>query len=199
MKRSLKRILYALFIILIVPLWLLYLLQSLLMGRMKSFEGYSQLMSLFPGLFGNYLRWAFYKLTLDRLGEDTCICFGVTMADPGIRIGRGVYIGSFCNLGLCTIEDDVLLGTDVHIISGFAQHGYKDLDVPMRDQKRTLVNVSIGRDSWIGNKAVVGSNVGEKSIIGAASLVNHDVPPYSIAAGNPAKVIKDRRQQSAKE
>ncbi len=199
MRRFLKRIVYAVFFAPVLPLWALYRLESALIGREKCFAGYSQLFSLFPGLFGNYLRWAFYKLTLDGLGEDTCISFGVTMANPGVCIGRGVYIGSDCNLGLCTIEDDVLFGTDVHVISGFSQHGHLDLDVPMREQKGRLVNVRIGRDSWIGNKAVVGGNVGEKCIIGAASLVVREIPPYSVAVGNPAKVIRDRRNPEHRE
>jgi virginiamycin A acetyltransferase len=194
MKRIIKWISYSVSVVLVIPLWILYAVQSALLGREKSFAGYSQLLSLFPGITGNYLRWAFYKLTLEKLGVDVCISFGVTLVSPSIRIGRGVYIGPWCNLGLCTIEDDVLLGTDVHIISGFAQHGYDDLMLPIREQKGKLLNVCIGRDCWIGNKAIVGNHVGEKCIIGAASLVNREIPPYSIAAGNPAKVIHDRRE-----
>jgi virginiamycin A acetyltransferase len=197
MRRVLKRMVYALFILLALPLWALYRLQALFMGREAAFPGYSQLLSLFPGISGNYLRWAFYKLTLASLGEDTCICFGVTLADPGACIGRGVYIGAECNLGLCTIADDVLLGTDVHIMSGFNQHGYADLSVPIREQKGTLVRVHVGRDTWIGNKAIVGNHVGERSIIGAASLVVNEIPPFSIAVGNPARVLRDRRNQAA--
>jgi len=108
-----------------------------------------------------------------------------------------VYVGAYCNLGLCSIEDDVLLGTDAHIISGFAQHGYADLGIPIRKQQGELLNVRIGCDTWIGNKAVVGNHVGKKCIIGAASLVVHEVLPYSIAVGNPAKVVRDRHQEVA--
>lgn len=193
MHRLFKRAVYGVFIVAAVPLWLLYRLQSLLLGARKSFEGYSQLVSLFPGMPGNYLRWAFYRLTIDGLGEDTCICFGTTLVDPSIRIGKGVYIGPFCNLGLCTIEDDVLLGTGVHIISGFTQHNYSDLSIAIRDQKGSLRNVCVGRDTWIGNGAIVGNDVGTKCVIGAASLVVHEIPPYSVAAGNPARIIRDRR------
>ena len=71
-----------------------------------------------------------------------------------IRIGRGVYIGPFCNLGLCTVEDDVLLATEVHVMSGFAQHGYESLDTPIREQKGRLLNIRIGADTWVGNKSV---------------------------------------------
>ena len=186
---------YLISIVIVLPIWLFYLLESLVLGKEKSFPGFSQYMSLFPGISGNYLRYGFYKLTLDRLGEDACICFGVTLVHPGIRIGKGVYIGPFCNLGLCTIEDDVLLATEVHVMSGFQQHGYESLDIPIREQEGKLTNIRIGAGSWIGNKAVIGSHVGEKSIIGAASLVNKEIPPYSIAVGNPAKVIRDRREK----
>ena len=142
------------------------------------------------------MRFAFYRMTIASLGENSCICFGATLAHPDIRIGGGVYIGPWCNLGLCTIEDDVLFGSDVHVISGFNQHGYKDISIPIREQRGELLNVVIGRDSWIGNKAVVGNHIGEKSIIGTASLVIREVPPYSIAAGNPAQVIRDRRDKN---
>jgi len=192
-KRALKQLIIFLFCLVVLPLWLLYRLEVLLLKRREAFYGYSQLLCLFPGIIGNYLRFAFYRMTIAALGEDSCISFGATLAQPGIRIGRGVYIGPWCNLGLCTIEDDVLFGSDVHVISGFNQHGHADISVPIREQRGELLNVRIGRDSWIGNKAVVGNHVGEKSVIGAASLVVHEVPPYSVAAGNPAKVIRDRR------
>jgi virginiamycin A acetyltransferase len=195
MKKYFKRLVYGVFIILALPLWLLFVIQSLALGRNRSFYDCSQFLSLIPGTLGDYFRFAFYKLTLPHLGENTCICFGATLANPDICIGRGVYIGPYCNLGLCTIEDDVLFGTDVHVISGFAQHGYADLNVPIRDQENRLLNVRIGADTWIGNKTVVGNHVGVKCIIGAASLVNREIPPYSIAVGNPAKVIRDRREQ----
>jgi len=56
------------------------------------------------------------------------------------------------------------------VISGFNQNGHDDISVPMREQCGKLLNVKIGRDSWIGNKAVVGNHVGEKSIVGAAGI-----------------------------
>ena len=193
MKHVIKRFVIFIFCLTVSPLWLLYRLEALILKRNEVFYGYSQLLCLFPGIVGNYIRFAFYRMSTASLGDDSCISFGVTLAHPDIRIGRGVYIGPWCNLGLCTVEDDVLFGSDVHVISGFNQHGHDDISVPMREQRGELLNVKIGRDSWIGNKAVVGNHVGEKSIVGAASLVVNEVPPYSVAVGNPAKVIRDRR------
>jgi virginiamycin A acetyltransferase len=196
-RRAIKQFIISAFYVLVLPLWLIYRTELFLSKRKDTFYGYSQLLSLFPGIIGNYIRFAFYRMTLASLGDDCCISFGVTLADADIRIGSGVYIGPWCNLGLCTLEDDVLLGTDVHIMSGFAQHGYSDLLIPMREQKGEILNVRIGRDTWVGNKAVVGNHIGEKCIIGAASLVNREVPPYSIAVGNPAQVIRNRREAVA--
>jgi virginiamycin A acetyltransferase len=193
MKRIVNCAAKAIFVLIVVPVWVLYLLESTILGRKKSFPGYSQFFSLIPGLVGNYLREAFYRLSLVHLGSQSCICFGVILSDPGARIGSGVYIGPHCNLGLCTIEDDVLLGSGIHIMSGMSQHGFADLFVPIREQKGELLNVRIGRDTWIGNNTVVGNHVGEKCVIGAAALVIREVPPFSIAVGNPAKVIRDRR------
>ena len=193
MKRIFKRFIILLFSLAVLPLWLFYRLQALFLKRDEAFYGCSQLLCLFPGIVGNYIRFAFYRMTIAGLGHDSCISFGVTLAHPDIRIGSGVYVGPWCNLGLCTIEDDALFGSDVHVISGFNQHGAADISIPIREQRGELLNVKIGRDSWIGNKAVVGNHVGEKSIVGAASLVVREVPPYSVAVGNPAKVIRDRR------
>jgi virginiamycin A acetyltransferase len=192
MKNALKSVLYGIAVTLALPLWLLYRLQSLVAGRPTAFYDFSQLLSLFPGTPGNYLRYGFYKLTLARLGRDACICFGATISHPGTEIGRGAYVGPYANLGLCAIGDDVLIGTGVHVMSGFTQHGTEDLERPMREQPGKLVRVSIGEDCWIGNRSVVGADVGRKTIVGAASVVTKELPAMSIAVGNPARVLRSR-------
>jgi acetyltransferase-like isoleucine patch superfamily enzyme len=200
MKGAAKSILRGFFVVLALPFWLAYLIRKGISGGTATpggaaaFYDFSQLMSLFPGSSGNYLRYAFYRLTLPRLGKDACICFGATLSHPEIEIGRFAYIGPFCNLGLCSIGDHALLGTGVHVMSGFAQHGIGDLETPIREQPGTLRRVRIGEDCWIGNKAVIGADVGRKCVVGAASLVNRELPEYSIAVGNPARVIRSRKE-----
>jgi virginiamycin A acetyltransferase len=193
MKAIAKTVLRALCLFLVFPLWAFYKLLHLAFGN-AVFYGFSQLLSLVPGFTGNYLRHAFYRLSLARLGRDACIGFMATLSHPDTEIGAGAYVGPFCNLGLCSIGDDTLLGTGVHIMSGFGQHRHADLVTPIRHQGGTLTRVKVGEDCWIGNQAVVGADVGRKSIIGAASLVTKAIPEYSIAHGNPAKVVRDRRQ-----
>lgn len=197
MRRLAKGAVLGLAMIPAFPLWLLYRLEALFLGADKAFYGWSQLLSLFPGIPGNYLRFAFYRLSLAGLGADACICFGATLAHPGIRIGRGAYVGPFCNLGLCDIGDDVLLGTGVHVMSGTGQHGSADLETPIRDQKGKLQQVRVGADTWVGNKAVIAVDVGGKCIIGAAAVVVKPLPDFAIAAGNPARILRMRNAEAA--
>jgi virginiamycin A acetyltransferase len=53
--------------------------------------------------------------------------------------------------------------------------------------------VTIGEDCWVGNGALIMANIGDKCIVGAASVVTKDIPDYSIVAGNPAKIIRNRK------
>ena len=67
-----------------------------------------------------------------------------------------------------------------------------ECSTPYMDQELTGLPVRIGTGCWIGEKVIIlpGVSIGEKSIIGAGSIVTKKVPSYSIAVGNPAKIIK---------
>lgn len=132
-------------------------------------------------------------MTLQRCGPDVCIEFGTIISQSAVEIGRRVYIGPRCSIGECVIEDDVLLGSNVDIISGRHQHYAEDLNMPIREQGGQLEKIVIGKDSWLGNSSIVMANVGEKSIVAAGSVVIRDVEPFSIVGGNPARLIKKRQ------
>lgn len=88
------------------------------------------------------------------------------------------------------LHKDVLTADKVYISDN--QHGYDNITKPIQlqpiIQKRT---VEIGEGSWLGeNVCVIGANVGKHCVIGANSVVTHDIPDYSVAAGAPAIVIK---------
>lgn len=192
MKRLLKKFLQRVSYLLVLPLYTLLIFCELFVKSDQPFQGCSQLLSLFPGVPGNYLRQQFYRLTLAECHNDCCIEFGTRLNQRGIELGRRVYIGSCCCIGLCRIEDDVMLGSNVDIISGKNQHHFENLDIPMREQGGALERIVIGEDSWLGNSSVVMANVGKKSVVAAGSIVVKDVPPFSIVGGNPAKVLKSR-------
>jgi virginiamycin A acetyltransferase len=196
MKQLLKKIAQIIALILVLPLYTFMVIADFFVKRDQTFQGCSQFLSLFPGVPGNYLRQQFYCLTLAECYDDCCIEFGTRLNQRGIELGRRVYIGTNCCIGLCCIENDVMLGSNVDVISGKKQHSFDRLDIPMREQGGEFEKIVIGEDSWLGNSSVVMANVGMKSIIAAGSVVVKDLPPFSIAGGNPAKVLRSRLLES---
>ena len=192
MKLVLKAVANGLALAAVLPCVLGFHLGSLLLGKALAFPGWSQLVSLFPGLVGVYLRRAFYSLVFPRCGADCCLSFGTVFSHPTAEVGRGVYVGAYCCLGDVTLEDDVLLGSHVSVTNGGAQHGTGRLDVPVREQPGVWPRVTIGRDTWVGDRAVVMADESRHCVIGAGSVVTRAIPDYAIVAGVPAKVIRYR-------
>jgi len=180
----------------VAPLFAIYVACALVVGKPRAFPGFSQLASLWPGTSGVYLRGALYRLILPRCGLDACVQFGTVFSHPTAEIGAGVYVGVGCMVGDVTLEDDVLVGSHVSIINGRGQHGLERLDIPLREQPGEFPRVTIGADSWIGDRAVVTANVGRHCVVGAAAVVTKAVPDYAIVVGNPARVVGDRREQA---
>lgn len=117
--------------------------------------------------------------------------------EPEIIIGDNCSIGEFCHItaiNRITIGDGLLTGRFVYI--GDNAHGglsWEEADTP--PAKRHLTSkgeIRIGRNVWIGDKVSIlgGVTIGDNVIIGACSIVTHDIPSNSMAAGMPAKVIK---------
>ena len=191
-KRALKRLLSGISFLLVAPLVAQTKLLAMVLKTDQPFQLASHTLSLCPGFVGNYLRRAFYRWTLPRCGVDVCIEFGTVLHQATVEIGDRVYIGCHSSIGECTIEDDVLIGSNVDILSGKHQHYFDDPDVPMRDQGGRLEKIRIGPDCWLGNSSVVMAAVGPKSIVAAGSVVTRDVEPYTIVGGNPAELIRKR-------
>jgi acetyltransferase-like isoleucine patch superfamily enzyme len=196
MKTSLKALACGVALALVLPAFLAFRVSALLVGRHRAFPGWSQAFSLIPGLAGVYLRRAFYRLVLPRCGADACLSFGTLFSHPTAAVGRCVYVGAYCCLGDVTLEDDVLLGSHVSVANGGAQHGTARLDVPIREQPGVWPRVTVGADSWVGDRAVVLADVGRHCVIGAGSVVTAPIPDCAIAVGVPARVIRYRQGAS---
>ncbi len=107
-----------------------------------------------------------------------------------INIGRNVFINhgcSFLDLGGITIEDDVLIGPNVQLIT--ENHPIK----PSERKALDLKSILIKRNVWIGAGAIIlpGVTVGENSVVAAGLVVTKDVPMNTVVGGVPARVIKE--------
>jgi virginiamycin A acetyltransferase len=178
----------------VLPAVCAYHAGRLLLGTEKAFPAWPQLLGLIPGITGAYVRRAFYRMVLGRCGAGSWISFGTVFSHSTAEVGRDVYVGCYCCLGDVTLEDDVLLGSQVSIMNGAAQHGTERLDVPIREQPGLWPRITIGRDTWIGDRAVVMADVGKHCVIGAGSVVTRPVPDYAVAVGVPARVVRYRNQ-----
>jgi acetyltransferase-like isoleucine patch superfamily enzyme len=89
-----------------------------------------------------------------------------------------------------SIGNDVLIASNVFICD--YNHGIQNLEIPYLNNELFLAEVIIEDGVWIGQGASIlaGVHIGKKSIIGAGSIVTKNIPEYSIAVGNPAKIIK---------
>ncbi|MBU3017171.1 acyltransferase [Paraglaciecola agarilytica] len=194
MKKNLKMILNGFFILLALPLILIFKILAIASDHDALFSAFSQFLSLFPGKTGSYLRVGFYRFIMNNCHSEVVISFATLFSQSNTVIGRGVYVGPQCNIGKCTIKENCLIGSGVHILSGKGQHNFNDLETPLKDQGGAFKRVVIGEDTWLGNGAIVMANIGKKCIVAAGAIVVNDIPDYSIVAGNPAKIIRRRNQ-----
>lgn len=123
-------------------------------------------------------------------------CFPDKNSAPYIKIGSNCVLGFFTTI-LCAGDAKVEIGDYVlmasHILIAAENHGMDaGSDLYYIQQPLEGKSVSIGDGCWIGEKVIIlsGVKIGRKTIIGAGSVVANDIPPYSIAVGNPARVIK---------
>ena len=179
-------------VLLTLPFWLPVRLFGRFRRDEQLFLTCSQILSLFPGLLGIFLRRGFYSMTLDSFAWDCTVEFGTWVAHRHVAIDRRVYIGGRCILGMCSIGENTLIGSNVDILAGRYTHGFDDPGRPMCEQEQHLCQTRIGRNTWIGNSVVVMGDVGDDTIIGAGSVVVTPIPAGKIAVGNPCAVKKDR-------
>ncbi|MCK5849853.1 MAG: acyltransferase [Kiritimatiellae bacterium] len=149
--------------------------------------------------------------------DDNCLLDAKGSSNDGIRIKSGVFVGR--NTILSCKNGDILLGDNVNIgfncevfsassvvlgantlVAAYCYfigggHDYDHIDVPVLQQSRCSLGITIDESVWFGAgvKILDGVKIGRNSIIGAGAVVVGDINEYAVAVGVPAKVIKDRR------
>lgn len=114
---------------------------------------------------------------------------GSVRVGPKVVLGRDNVVNAYLDV---EIGENALLSDWIYVTD--FDHRYADLNVPIRKQGIVKGPVRIGSDVWIGEKASVlrGADIGTGSVIGSQTLVKGTVPPFSVAVGRPARVIKSR-------
>ncbi len=136
-------------------------------------------------------RWNRKLLRSGIIGEHSYVVPGSTIVDSRSRIGK-----------FCSIAKNVSIGTTMHPVHALTTHpvSYSGEDGDLTIPPENRVNfqnkqpVFIGNDVWIGLNVVImdGVTIGDGAIIGAGAVVTRDIPPYAIALGIPARVVKYR-------
>jgi acetyltransferase-like isoleucine patch superfamily enzyme len=187
-----KKLFHAIFLVIAIIPYVIYRIGSFVVGKSGAFISMSQFLSLFPGFFGSYIRGGFYRIAMNECPQSCAVGFLTTFSSPDIRIGHNTAFSTGANVGRCHIGADCMIGTYVMITGGKNQHRFDSRDIPIRLQGGEFQPITIGRDCWVGNGAIIMADLGEGCVIAAGSVVTKPIPPYSIAAGVPAKVIGER-------
>jgi acetyltransferase-like isoleucine patch superfamily enzyme len=118
----------------------------------------------------------------------------------GITIGRWVHVSSFCHLniggGTLIVGDGVGIASGAKVVTGsnMPEGEFMSAAAPRDRQVIKRSYVDVGAKAFIGSGAIVmpGLTIGEGAVVGAGAVVTHDVEPWTIVAGVPARKIGDR-------
>ncbi len=169
-----------------------------------------------------WVKW-FYNPLVHKRGRGSCIRRRTridVLPWNDFRLGRNstiedfstinngvgdIIIGDRTRIGLSnTLIGPVEIGNDImfaqNIVVSGLNHSYEDINMSIHDQAVTTSKIVVEDESWIGANAVItaGVRIGRHSVVAAGSVVTRDVPPYSIVAGNPARLIKQYNSSSGK-
>jgi galactoside O-acetyltransferase len=179
------------------------------------------LLNNIPGFSGTLLRRIILTNKFNKCGNNLMLSSGIEISGfENIQLGDNVQISMRCSIhahnqgklligdnfgmnvnstlgasdnGEIIIGDNVMIAQNVVIRS--SNHKFDDIKIPISMQGHTGGKIVIGNGCWIAANVVITSNVdiGEHSIIAAGAVVTHDVEPYSIVGGVPAKLIRKRK------
>ena len=179
----------------VMPLVTTYRLRCRLVGEERAYLELSERGARWTGIRGERARLALHRMLGTPIGEAVILRHGVILERPPLSVGRMTVVMHFSNVQHASIGADCLIGDHVLIVDGRRQHSIDRLDVPINQQHGTVTQTQIGDDVLIGAGSTVLADVGNHGVVGAGSVVIAPVPAYKIAAGNPARIIGDRRER----
>lgn len=159
-----------------------------------------------------------HKITLGErvIVDDNCLLDAKGRDNEGIRIGHRVFIGRnsilSCKDGDIVLEDGVNIGFNCEIFSGSrvrvgrdgllaaycyligGGHAFQNVEQTVQEQRAVSRGIELGSNVWLGAgvKVLDGVTVGADTVVGAGAVVTGDLPPRSVAAGVPARVVRER-------
>ena len=163
--------------------------------RRICFKAYNLASNLRLGGIGSRIRVYFLGKCIGGCGKNVYVGRNVCIVSPcNLTLGSNISIHDGCYIdasGDILIKDDVSIAHDCSILS--ANHTYKDLRLPIRNNPLSLAPVVIERDCWLGCKVVVLPKVtiSTRTIVAAGGIVTKTFPSNVIIGGNPAKMIKE--------
>lgn len=148
------------------------------------------------GLWGMARRYALLKSLAKKCGQNVSIHEGVYLFNvENLSVGDNVSVHPMCYI---EAQGGVIIGNDVSIAHGVTilstTHSFSDVEVPIRDQPIEILPTEIGNNIWIGAKATIigGVHIEDGCVIGATTVVKHNVEKNSIVVGVPGRKIKSR-------
>jgi virginiamycin A acetyltransferase len=156
---------------------------------------FSEALGMVPFTFGWQLRQETYRRLGVCRGTDVVLNHGTTIGDRRTTIGNDVWLGRDVYLEYADVADHVLIGPGSVLLAGARHHRTNNVDVPIKLQgNNPLAPIRIGEGVWIGANTTVMADVGRHAIVGAGAVVTKPVPDYAVVVGNPARIVRDRRQ-----
>jgi acetyltransferase-like isoleucine patch superfamily enzyme len=158
----------------------------------------------------------------DVVIDDNCCLDAKGTTNRGITIGQGVFLGRgtilSCKNGDIVLEDGANVGFNVEVFSAAnvrigrkvliaaytylvgGDHLYDRVDIPVLEQGRTARGIDVDDNVWLGAHVVVadGVRIGRDAVVGAGAVVTADIPEFHVAAGVPARIIRDRRASTGR-
>lgn len=147
---------------------------------------------------GFALRRRYARLRGGVIGDGVKIHRGCDVTWHLATIGRGSSLADnlIAALGPGTLRlsigNESFLGPEIYLRN--MNHGFERTDVPIMEQPHQGTAIVIGDGVWIGARCILlaGTKIGDHCVIAAGSVVSSEIPAYSVAAGNPARVVRRR-------